>query len=57
MFGEGKTAKEINDFEVTGAVVWVIHKGTGLRYIGLAIRSVTTFSFFQERGETGVRVD
>jgi hypothetical protein len=35
MFGEGKTAKEINDFEVTGAVGWVIHKGTDLRYTGL----------------------
>ena len=52
--GEGKTAKERKDFEVVGAVGWVIHKRTDLRYIGLAISSIT--SFLKERGETGVRV-
>jgi hypothetical protein len=55
MSGEGKTAKERKEFEVIGAVMWVIHMRTELRYGSLAISSVTS-SFWQERGETGVQV-
>jgi hypothetical protein len=56
MYEEEKTAKERKDLEVIGAVGSVKHKRTDFRYVGLAIRSVTTPSFLQERFETGFRV-